>query len=112
MNKFIRAMLTRCFSARRKKSARHKGVVLIEVDKVMTKNMASVKGSEIGDMSSWSVYIDGLLGGCTTVHLDSRQCTCKAFDKTKIPCGHAMKAADYMNVSDGAIVGSFYQTSA
>jgi len=91
--RFIRAMLTRWFSPRRKKSVDHTCVVTPEVDKVLTKNLVKVRGSKIGNVSTWSYEIVGLFNGNNQVCLDRKRCTCKEYNKLKIPCGHAMLAA-------------------
>ncbi|KAG7552214.1 MULE transposase domain [Arabidopsis thaliana x Arabidopsis arenosa] len=110
--KFIRAMLTRWFSARRTKSGKHTGVVTPEVDKVLTKNLAKVRGSKVGNVHTWSYEIVGLFNGKHQVSLDRKQCTCKEYNKLKIPCGHAMLAATSIGQSYGSLVGDFYKTAA
>ena len=90
---FIQGMMTRWFSARRKKANKHRGLMTIEVDKVMTKTMALVKGSKVNSISSWSCQVVGKFGGSESVQLEQKKCTCKYFDNMKIPCGHAMIAA-------------------
>lgn len=47
---FIQRMMTRWFSARRKKVEKHRGLVSVEVDKQMTKNMVTVRGSKINSV--------------------------------------------------------------
>lgn len=109
--KFIRAMLTRWFSARSKKSGKHKGLVPPEVDKEMSKNMLKFKGSKVVSVSSWSYEVVGLFGGKNHVFLDLKQCNCKQYDKLKIPCGHALIAADSIGVPYGTLVADCYRTS-
>ncbi|XP_033148614.1 uncharacterized protein LOC117134406 [Brassica rapa] len=82
---FIQGMMTRWFSARRKKANKHRGLMTIEVDKVMTKTMAL---------------------------LEQKKCTCKYFDNMKIPCGHAMIAADNIGLAYETMVGHWYKTVA
>ncbi|CAN7048957.1 unnamed protein product [Brassica oleracea var. botrytis] len=54
---FIQRMMTRWFSARRKKAENHRGIVSVEVDKVMTNNMATMKGSKVNSSTEWSCEI-------------------------------------------------------
>lgn len=110
--KFIRAMLTRWFSARRKKSQKHKELVPPYVDKVMTKNMLKMKASKVGNISSWSYEIVGQFGQIKHVLLDTKRCNCKVYDKLKIPCGHALLAANSKKVEYGSLVGDFFKTTA
>ncbi|XP_023640332.1 uncharacterized protein LOC111831053 [Capsella rubella] len=110
--KFIRAMLTRWFSARRTKEGKHMGFVTPEVDKQMKKRMTNVKGSKVGMITSWIFEIVGMLNGKHNVLLDHKRCTCKQYDKDKIPCGHAMFAANTHGIPLDTLVGDFYKTSA
>ena len=41
--------------------------------------------------------------------LGEKQCSCKYFDKIKIPCGHAMIAADSLGVIYETFGGSLVQ---
>ncbi|CAN7078621.1 unnamed protein product [Brassica oleracea var. botrytis] len=56
---FIQRMMTRWFSARRRKAENHRGIVSVEVDKVMTNNMATMKGSKVNSFTEWSCEIIG-----------------------------------------------------
>ncbi|CAL9248039.1 unnamed protein product [Arabidopsis halleri] len=87
-------------------------VVTPEVDKVLTKNLAKVRGSKVGNVSTWSYEIVGLFNGKHQVCLDRKQCTCKEYNKLKIPCGHAMLAATSVGQSYGSLVAHFYKTAA
>ncbi|CAN7038081.1 unnamed protein product, partial [Brassica rapa subsp. trilocularis] len=109
---FIQEMMTRWFSARRKKSERHRGLMTVEVDKVVTKSMALMSGSKINSVSSWSSQVVGKYGGYDSVILDQKKCSCKYFDHMKIPCGHAMLAADNLGVPYDTLVGHWYKTEA
>ncbi|XP_048599899.1 uncharacterized protein LOC125580012 [Brassica napus] len=102
---FIQWMMTRWFSARRKKAENHRGIVSVEVDKVMTNNMATMKGSKVNSSTEWSCEIIGKYGRKEHVHLATKQCSCKYFDKIKIPCGQAMIAADSLGVRYETLVG-------
>ncbi|CAN7042945.1 unnamed protein product [Brassica rapa subsp. trilocularis] len=77
----------------------------------MTKNMATVRGSKINAVSSWSRQILGKFGRSDKVLLAERKCSCKYFDNIKIPCGHAMLAADGLGVSHDTLCGHWYKTS-
>ncbi|XP_010495597.1 PREDICTED: uncharacterized protein LOC104772711 [Camelina sativa] len=83
--KFIRDMLTRWFNAWRKKSAKHKELVTPKVDRQMTKKHH--------------------------VLLDLKKCTCKQYDQVKVPCGHAMLAANYQGIPLATLVDEYYKTS-
>ena len=49
---FIQRMMTRWFSARRKKAEKHRGIVSVEFDKEMTSNMETMKGSKVNSVSN------------------------------------------------------------
>lgn len=107
---FIQRMLTRWFSARRTKSAKHRGFVTPEVDKVMQTHIRLTKGSKIYPAKEWTYSVRGLFGHPNTVHLDTKVCTCQVFQKLKIPCGHAMLAADSIGLPYTQLVGDCYKT--
>ncbi|XP_013699741.1 uncharacterized protein LOC106403460 [Brassica napus] len=109
---FIQGMMTRWFSARRKKSERHRGLMTVEVDKVMIKSMALASGSKINSVSSGSSQIVGKFGGYDSVVLNQKKCSCKYLDNMKIPCGHAMLAANNLAVPYNTLVGHWYKTAA
>ncbi|XP_013613934.1 PREDICTED: uncharacterized protein LOC106320114 [Brassica oleracea var. oleracea] len=108
---FIQRMMTRWFCARRKKAEKHRGLVSVEVDKQMTKNMETVRGSKINADNSWSSRIVGKFGRSDKVMLPERKCSCKYFDNRKIPCGHAMLAADGVGVPHDTLCGHWYKTT-
>ncbi|CAN7048016.1 unnamed protein product, partial [Brassica rapa subsp. trilocularis] len=43
--------------------------------------------------------------------LAERKCSCKYFDEIKIPCGHAMIAADGVGVPYNTLCGHWYKTT-
>lgn len=71
--RFIRSMLTRWFSARRKKSQNHLGLVPPEVDKELTKTMMTMNGVKVGNITSWSYEVVGRFGDANHVLLDMKQ---------------------------------------
>ncbi|XP_024006138.1 uncharacterized protein LOC112082833 [Eutrema salsugineum] len=77
----------------------------------MTKYMANTKGSKINSVSSWSIQIVNRFGTKNNVVLNDRKCTCQAFQKLKIPCGHALFAADSVGLPYASLVGDCYKTS-
>ncbi|CAA7051948.1 unnamed protein product [Microthlaspi erraticum] len=109
--KFIQDMMTRWFKARRIKSQKHRGACTPEVDKVLTANLAACKGSKINMVSSWSVQVVGLFGEKHQVLLKEKKCTCRMFDKLKIPCGHAMIAADSLGLPYSSFVSETLKPS-
>ncbi|CAA7031898.1 unnamed protein product [Microthlaspi erraticum] len=110
--KFIQDMMTRWFNARRKKSLKHTGMCTPEVDKVLTANMEACKGSKINMVSSWAVQIVGRFGEKHQVLLRDRKCTCRVFDKLKIPCGHALMAADSLGLPYSSMQGDTFKPTA
>lgn len=103
--KFIQAMMTRWFNARRKKSSNLRGNVTPEVEKVMKEHMQEVAGSHVNQISSWSFEIIGKFGDRNTVLLSEKRFTCKKFDRLQIMCGHALLAADTVGVLPSTLVG-------
>ncbi|CAF1709058.1 unnamed protein product [Brassica oleracea] len=108
---FIQRKMTRWFAARRKKAEKHRGIVSVEVDKEMTKSMATMKGSKVNSVSNWTCEIVGKFGRKERVMLAEKKCDCKYFDKLQIPYGHAMIAADSLGVTYETLVGHWYKTT-
>ncbi|KAL0800314.1 hypothetical protein Bca101_055489 [Brassica carinata] len=52
----------------------------------------------------------GIYGHGNTVHLDTKVCSCQVFQKLKIPCGHALMAADTIGLPYNQLVGDCYKT--
>ncbi|CAN6830410.1 unnamed protein product [Brassica oleracea] len=77
----------------------------------MTKNMPTVKRSKINAVNSWSSQILGKFGRSDKLMLAERKCSCKYFDNIKIPCGHAMLAADGVGVPHDTLCGHWYKTT-
>lgn len=67
--KFIQAMMTRWFSARRKKSLNHRGNVPPEVEIVMKQHLKEVTASRINPISDWSFEVVGKFGEKNVVML-------------------------------------------
>ena len=107
---FIQRMLTRWFSARRTKSAKCRGFVTPEVEKVMQKHIRLTKGSKIANINTWSYQDRGLFGHPNTVSLENKVCTCQVFQKLKIPCGHALLTADSIGLPYVQLFGDCYKT--
>ncbi|KAJ4902577.1 Uncharacterized protein Rs2_16528 [Raphanus sativus] len=66
--------------------------------------------SKISPSREWSFSVRGLFGHGNTVHLDTKACTCQVFQKLKIPCGHALMAADSVGLSYTGLIGDYYKT--
>ncbi|KAL0836877.1 hypothetical protein Bca101_088767 [Brassica carinata] len=107
---FIQRMLTRWFSARRTNSAKQSGSVTPEVEAVMQTHIRLTKGSKISNITSWSYQVKGVFGHTNTVSLDNKVCTCQVFQHLKIPCGHALLAADSIDVPHAQLFGDCYKT--
>ncbi|CAA7035628.1 unnamed protein product [Microthlaspi erraticum] len=103
--KFIQAMMTRWFNARRRKSSALRGSLPPEVEKVLKEHIEEVKGSHVNQISSWGFDVVGKFGDHNTVLLNERRCTCKKFERLQIPCGHALLAADSVGVLPSTLVG-------
>ncbi|KAL1198735.1 hypothetical protein V5N11_002996 [Cardamine amara subsp. amara] len=79
--KFIRAMITHLFNARRTKALKHRWEVTPEVDKEIRKRRQAVEGSRVGCVSSWGVKVVGKFNGKHHVLLEDKKCNCKQFDR-------------------------------
>ncbi|KAF2606235.1 hypothetical protein F2Q68_00043702 [Brassica cretica] len=63
-----------------------------------------------GTQQDWSYQVKGVFGHSYTVALDNKVCSCKVFQKLKIPCGHALLVADYVGLPHVQLVGDCYKT--
>ncbi|KAL0735164.1 hypothetical protein Bca4012_011374 [Brassica carinata] len=107
---FIQRMLTCWFSTKRTKSAKHRGFCTPEVDKVIQTHKKLTQGSKIYPSKDFSFSVRGIYGHGNTVHLDTKVCSCQVFQKLKIPCGHALMAADSIGLPYNQLVGDCYKT--
>ncbi|RID46045.1 hypothetical protein BRARA_I02732, partial [Brassica rapa] len=94
----------------RTKSAKCRGFVTPEVEKVMQTHIRLTKGSKIASINTWSYQVSGLFGHPNTVSLENKVCTCQVFQKLKIPCGHALLAADSIGFPYVQLFGDCYKT--
>lgn len=89
----------------------HKGNVSIEANKQMIKNKDGVILSKITMVSDWSYEVMDRFGDMHHFFLNERRCNCKVYDRVKIPCGHALMAADHLSVDSATLAGEWYKTS-
>ena len=45
------------------------------------------------------------------VNVDEKQCTCRLFDKEKLPCIHAIAAVEHLGVSRISLCSPYYKSS-
>ncbi|CAN7110798.1 unnamed protein product, partial [Brassica rapa subsp. narinosa] len=67
-------------------------------------------GSKIANINTWSYQVRGVFGHPNTVSLENKVCTCQVFQKLKIPCGHALLAADSIGLPYVQLFGDCYKT--
>ncbi|KAF2595149.1 hypothetical protein F2Q70_00042899 [Brassica cretica] len=87
-----------------------KGLAKLEVTAVIETHIRLTKGSKITNITDWSYQVKGVFGHSYTVALDNKVCSCKVFQKLKIPCGHALLVADYVGLPHVQLVGDCYKT--
>ena len=61
---------------------------------------------------SWSSQVVGKFGGYDSVVLDQKKYSYMYIDNMRIPCGHAMLAADNLGVPYDTLLGHWYKTAA
>ncbi|KAJ3667555.1 hypothetical protein LUZ61_023109 [Rhynchospora tenuis] len=93
----------------KKKSLACRGSVTPEVEKVMNSSIDITKGSKINPISNWSCEIVGQFGHKHHVIFDQKVCTCAVFIQYKIPCGHALLAADHLGIPYASLCGVCYR---
>ncbi|CAA7044695.1 unnamed protein product [Microthlaspi erraticum] len=109
---FIQSMMTRWFSCRRKKSLKCRGGVTPEVEKQIMIHRTEVVGSSVNLVSNWTCQVVGQFGERNLVQLKERKCSCKKFDRLKIPCGHALLAGDSLGLLPSSLSGHVFKPDA
>ncbi|KAG7559351.1 Zinc finger PMZ-type [Arabidopsis thaliana x Arabidopsis arenosa] len=104
----IRSTLTRWFNERHEKGTRNRHSVSLSVMKqVKTLYDSTARWLEVSQVNQ---HVFEVKGG-TLVHvvnLETRDCTCRVFNITKIPCAHAIAAAKHINLNEYDYVDTLY----
>ncbi|XP_024016282.1 uncharacterized protein LOC112089760 [Eutrema salsugineum] len=106
---FIQRIMSRWFCARRRKSSRHAGVATPEVDKVVQEHKNRCDFSRVNPLTPWKCEIISKDGDKNVVSLKTKECSCKVYDHLKIPCSHALIAADSLGLPYHTLVSDCYK---
>ncbi|CAA7016307.1 unnamed protein product [Microthlaspi erraticum] len=103
-----RALLTRWFAARRKNASLMKTTLTRGVEKLLESRVEDAKlgtAQEIDGHQS-QVTCGGVLH---VVNLTEKKCTCRRFDLDKLPCVHAIAAAEAKGMSQIALAHTYFR---
>ncbi|XP_023641511.1 uncharacterized protein LOC111831475 [Capsella rubella] len=106
---FIRKMLGRWFASRRKKISRTVGDIPIAVEKQLMKRFKEGLGMTVLAVGSWDYEVVTKTGSRYIVSLEDRTCSCLEFQKIKLPCAHAMAAANDRDLEYRTMVYDIYR---
>lgn len=77
----------------------------------MQKNIKLGEGSKINSVCDRSIEVVGYLGRCKHhVNLHEKKGSCRAYDRTKIPCSHALLAEDEKKLAYATCVYDCHET--
>ncbi|XP_023636066.1 uncharacterized protein LOC111829983 [Capsella rubella] len=105
----IRLMLTRWFAARRRQAADIETVLTNGVEKLLEARLAraSVLNVQEIDPQQYEVRSGSSMN---VVNLSQKKCSCRMFYIDKLPCIHALAAAESANVSRVSKCHHYYRT--
>ncbi|CAA7062236.1 unnamed protein product [Microthlaspi erraticum] len=92
----IRSMLTRWFATRRKNAELMTTTLTREVEKRLEAKVDISRQLTVQEIDEHQFQVTGGIS-LHVVHLREKRCTCRRFDLDKIPCVHAIAAAEACN---------------
>ncbi|KAL1190833.1 Protein FAR1-RELATED SEQUENCE 6 [Cardamine amara subsp. amara] len=103
----IRLMMTRWFNDRREDALAMKTTLTRGVEKLLEDRVSGAKQATVQTIDSRHIQV--ICGSSLhVVNLDSKRCTCRRFDIDKLPCVHAIAAAEHKNVSRVSLCHPYY----
>ncbi|XP_023634034.1 uncharacterized protein LOC111829354 [Capsella rubella] len=106
----IRNMMTRWFAERREDAKSQLTTLSRGVEKLLEGRVTVSRLMEVQPINALRVQVQ-YGTSLHVVNLDPKRCTCHRLDHGKIPCFHAIAAAEHMGVSRISLAYPTYQTS-
>ncbi|CAH2064918.1 unnamed protein product [Thlaspi arvense] len=72
-------------------------------------HMEEVRGSRLNEITDWRCQVVGPSGEQNSVNMTDRKCSCKKYDRLKIPCGHGLLVGDSLGLLPSTLVGATYR---
>ncbi|CAA7049523.1 unnamed protein product [Microthlaspi erraticum] len=106
----IRLMMTRWFAERRSDASSVKTTLTRGVEKMLEKRVLYAKTLKVQAIDSRHAQVTGGTS-LHVVNLTERKCTCRRFDIEKLPCVHALVAAEASNKCRIALAHHYFHNN-
>ncbi|KAG7572338.1 Zinc finger SWIM-type [Arabidopsis suecica] len=104
----IRLMLTRWYAARRKQAALITTILTKGVEKALESRVIRASKLSVQEIDPHQYEVRSL-ASMNVVNLKQKKCTCRMFDLDKLPCIHAIAAAESAHVSTISKAHPYYR---
>ncbi|XP_023644470.1 uncharacterized protein LOC111832395 [Capsella rubella] len=106
----IRNMMTRWFAERREDAKSQLTTLSRGVEKLLEGRLTASRLFEVQPIDALRVQVQ-YGTSLHVVNLDAKRCTCRRFEHEKIPCVHAIAAAEHMGVSRISLADPTYRSN-
>ncbi|XP_056852680.1 uncharacterized protein LOC108830060 [Raphanus sativus] len=109
----IRVMMTRWFAERREDARSQRTTLTRGVEKLLHDRVTAARDLTVQRIDDHHTEVKHGSSGESlhVVNLVERKCTCRRFELEKLPCVHAIAAAEYMNVSRISLCSPYYTSN-
>ncbi|KAM6599154.1 hypothetical protein CsatA_018763 [Cannabis sativa] len=108
----IRHWLMCRFTKKRESLPRWRHTIHNNIIKIIAKETEVAKRCGVSRANATMFQVQTNPGGCNTVDLEKKTCTCRKFQLTGIPCGHALAAIWMCNHNSHLYVHPYYSKEA
>ncbi|KAL1224311.1 Protein FAR1-RELATED SEQUENCE 6 [Cardamine amara subsp. amara] len=95
----VRSMMTRWFDSRMTDALKLKTTLTRGVEKMLESRVEYSKLLSVQDINAYQVQVTGGGSSLHVVNLRDKRCSCRRFDLEKLPCAHAIAAAESRKIS-------------
>ncbi|CAB77991.1 putative MuDR-like transposon protein [Arabidopsis thaliana] len=106
----IRQMMTRWFAERRDDASKQHTQLTRGVEKLLQTHVTSSRLLDVQTIDASRVQV-AYGASLHVVNVDEKNATCRLFEKEKLPCIHAILAAEHMGVSRISMCSPYYKSS-
>ncbi|XP_024006792.1 uncharacterized protein LOC112083362 [Eutrema salsugineum] len=106
----IRSLLTRWFAKRRRAANDMETELTTGVEKLLRERVEGAKQLAVQEIDDHLAQVTGV-SSLHVVNLERKTCTCRRFDIDKIPCVHALAAAEAKKISCICLAHPYYRRS-
>ncbi|XP_010507131.1 PREDICTED: uncharacterized protein LOC104783707 [Camelina sativa] len=106
----IRSMMTRWFSDRRNDALKMNTSLTRGVEKILQSRVDYAKLLNVQDIDAHQIQVTSA-SSLHVVNVKDKKCTCCRFDLEKLPCAHAIAAAEHRKVSRISMSHPYFYTN-